>query len=134
MRWLKLKRNTLGVNQMTKINQEEYEILKGLDDKWEWIARDESGVLVTFESIPRKNIYGIWGSENNGKFEVYISFSSLFQFIQWEHEEPHNIAEMIEEYEGEEGKYEMLLSDFLGRLEESGIDTSRIVIEESEET
>ena len=26
---------------MPRINQEEYEVLKGLDDNWKWITRDD---------------------------------------------------------------------------------------------
>ena len=39
---------------MPKINQEEYEVLKGLDDKWKWIARDRDTILWAYEDKPRK--------------------------------------------------------------------------------
>ena len=79
---------------MPKINQEEYEVLKNLDDnKWKWIARNYNGALITYTDKPMKNPNLYWDS-----FGERID-DRLFQFIQWEDEEPYNIQELIEEYE-----------------------------------
>ena len=88
---------------MTKINHEEYKLLKGLDEKWKWIARDSGGNhdgnLFVYPEKPFKNHYsgewvcGIW---------VHPINIHLFQFIQWENDEPWNIQELIGEYESEE--------------------------------
>ena len=85
---------------MTKINQEEYHVLKSLDEEWKWIARDSydkrDGNLFVYPEKPFKNHYsrgwvcGIW---------VHPINIHLFQFIQWENDEPYNIQELIEEYE-----------------------------------
>ena len=83
--------------KMPKINREEYEVLKGLDDKWKWIARDLEGELYTFVIEPFKNDrLNQWRNDTCDwvRFE-----NSLFQFIQWEDEEPYNIAELIEDFE-----------------------------------
>ena len=81
---------------MPKINQEEYEVLKALDDKWKWIARNWSGFLHAYDTKPTKNIA-------TSHWENFVGqtkrLDGKFQFIQWEDEEPHNIAELIEEYE-----------------------------------
>lgn len=86
---------------MAKINREEYEVLKELDDKWKWIARDRDRLLFVFNVKPRKGInYEVWdvaGWDDDDYLE--IEDSDLFQFIQWEDEEPCSIAELIEEYE-----------------------------------
>ena len=37
---------------MPKINREEYEVLKELDEKWKWIARDEDKTLWVYTEIP----------------------------------------------------------------------------------
>ena len=110
---------------MPKINQEEYEILKNLDDKWKWIARDRDRLLFAFNVKPRKGInYAVWdiaGWDDDDYLE--IEDSDLFQFIQWEDEEPYNIAELIEEYE----------KDYKGSWEHA-IEFSGEVFGESEET
>lgn len=78
---------------MPKINREEYEHLKGLYSKREWIARDEDGGLWAYNPRPYK-LQGEWQGCPSTELN-----SDLFQFIKWEDEEPHNIAELIEEYE-----------------------------------
>ena len=88
---------------MPKINKEEYEVLKALDDKWRWIARDKNRCLYVFTGKPVKK-YGpllYWGTEGFLSFELFDE-KDLFQFIQWEDEEPYNIQELIKEYESEE--------------------------------
>ena len=93
---------------MPKINQEEYEVLKGLDDKWKWIARDKDGTLVMGAGkneryldrwFPPVNVGdSIVVDETNAVKDV-SEWENLFQFIQWEDESPYNIQELIEEYE-----------------------------------
>ena len=93
---------------MPKINQEEYEVLKALDDKWRWIARDScdnhDGNLFVYPEKPFKNHYsggwvcGIW---------IHPINTHLFQFIQWENDEPWNIQELIEGYEDESEEAEV---------------------------
>ena len=78
---------------MPKINQEEYEVLKGLDDKWKWIARNYNGALITYTDKPMKKPNLYWDSFGERMDD------RLFQFIQWGDEEPYEIAELIEEYE-----------------------------------
>ena len=85
---------------MARINKEEYEILKDLDSKWNWIARDEMGVLDCYMKKPKKYklILKFWS--DNISPPKYIDGSN-FQFIQWEDEKPYNIQELIDEYESE---------------------------------
>ena len=84
---------------MVEINQEEYEVLKGLDDKWKWIARNWSGFLHAYDTKPTKNIA-------TSHWENFVGqtkrLDGKFQFIQWEDESPYNIQELIEEYEEHE--------------------------------
>ena len=93
---------------MPKINQEEYEVLKGLDDKWEWIARDKDGTLVMGAGKNERYLDGWFPPENIGDslvadeinaVKVISEWGNLFQFIQWEDEAPWDIQELIEEYE-----------------------------------
>ena len=125
---------------MSKIDGKEYMILKNLkEDNCKWIFRD-------------KSIYGrngeLWASAGdfykNERERRWFSFkkgvsygvdNNLFQFIQWEDEKPHNIAELIKEYEIETG----MRYDF-GKIKVVDIDTSKlatkngyIYVKESEE-
>lgn len=123
---------------MSKINQEEYEVLKGLDDKWKWIARDdEYNSLNVFSVKPIKTRFQ-WDYLDVGYKHAGLTKkeNKMFQFIQWEDEKPHNIAELIEEYEIENG----MRYDF-GKIKVVDIDTSKlathngyIYVKESEET
>lgn len=97
---------------MAKINREEYETLKRLEgdsDDWKWMVRNSAGSdsekLYVYSEKPYKDYdAGVW-TDGNRDFiigsRVFIVEDYLFQFIQWEDGEPHNIRELIEEYEGE---------------------------------
>ena len=93
---------------MPKINREEYEVLKGLDDKWKWIARDKDNTLVMGAGKNERYLDGWFPPVNVGDSLVVdetnavkdvSEYGNMFQFIQWKNEEPYNIAELIEEYE-----------------------------------
>ena len=75
---------------LTKINQEEYEVLKELGDEWKWIARDKDGEAFIYEYKPYK-IASLWNFDDG--VHDPLRHDNHFQFIQWEDEEPHNIAE-----------------------------------------
>ena len=118
---------------MPKINHEEYEILKELDDKWKWIARDKDGTLVMGAGKNERYLDGWFPPENIGDslvadeinaVKVISEWGNLFQFIQWEDEAPYNIQELIEEY----------LYDNQPKLFIDGQEQSFEFIEESEET
>ena len=73
------------------INQEEYEILKSLDDKWKWIVRNDEWQLEVRQDKPFKKGH-VWSKEvTNHGFSNDIN-NDLFHFIQWNdingHEEP----------------------------------------------
>lgn len=83
---------------MPKINREEYETLTELSDKWKWIATDGDDYVWGYENRPKK-LGGaqLWDDLNGGQYK-YLG-PNLFQFIQWEDEEPYSIDELIDEYE-----------------------------------
>lgn len=86
---------------MAKINKEEYELLKSLEGKWKWIAKDgERNSLNVFSVKPIK-IHSRWDYIDVGYKHARLTKeeSKMLQFIQWEDEEPYNIQELIEEYE-----------------------------------
>lgn len=116
---------------MAKINQEEYELLKKLDDNWKWIARDGNGRLYKFLEKPKK----VNGFQWNDREQTWLRMSGdSFQFIQWEDEEPYNIQELIEGYE-ENQAYEIINRQFeslYGESEETEVKNIEWAIKEIE--
>ena len=87
---------------MTKINQEEYEVLKKKQEKGhKYIAREKEGHVIVFTDYHGKSEYRwlVTINEDDLKYESLFNSSKVFQFIQWEDESPYNIQELIEEYE-----------------------------------
>lgn len=106
------------------INQEEYEILKSLDNMLKWISRDKNRDIFTFEEKPYKRggewvTAAIWKDGSDFGHD-YVDEVNLFQFIQWEDEKPHSIAELIEEYEdSKEYKDILVIEYFLDKAKRS---------------
>ena len=87
-------------NNMTKINQAEYELLKCLDNKWKWIARDGDGTLWIYEERPE--VFEDTQTWDDLKDSCVCLENNLFHFIQWEDESLYSIDELIEKYEEHE--------------------------------
>ena len=83
---------------MKRINQEEYEVLKELDDKWKWIARDSNTSLWAYKTKPIR-FGGSFGFEDPAEGNCHYIYADLFNFARWEDEKPYSIAELVEEYE-----------------------------------
>lgn len=83
------------------LSDDEYIILKNIDKKWKWIARDIDLFLCLYESKPTKGTNS-WIKEN-GAYKSINFFNHLFLFVKWENEEPYEISKLIEAYE--ENKY-----------------------------
>lgn len=91
---------------MSKINREEYEVLKGLDDKWKWIARDEDLEIYEAKPVKRNSEEYFWDIRTIMD-EWSVLNSDLFRFIKSEDSEPYSIAELIAEYEKESEETEV---------------------------
>ena len=78
-----------------KLNEYEKAILRNLPKEYKWIARDLSGLVYIFIERPEKG-QAIW----YGCRQPMIPFYHLFQFIQWEDDEPYLIEDLL----GEEKK------------------------------
>lgn len=92
MRWL-LSEYTEPI----KLAKLEYDILKHLSDntKYLYITRDRCNGLFLYGMEPTKGD-GCW----NGKYYAGMSaFNKLFQFIQWEDEEPTSIKDVLKNCE-----------------------------------
>ena len=73
-----------------KLTEDEKVILRNLPKEYKWIARDLSGMVYIFIERPEKG-QAIW----YGCGQPMIPFYHLFQFIQWEDEEPYSIEELL---------------------------------------
>ena len=67
-------------------------ILRSLPKEYKWIARDLSGLVYIFIERPEKG-QTIW----YGCGQPMTPFYHLFQFIQWEDDEPYLIEELLGE-------------------------------------
>ena len=73
-----------------KLTEDEKAILRNLPKEYKWIARDLSGMVYIFIERPEKG-QAIW----YGCGQPMIPFYHLFQFIQWEDEEPYSIEKLL---------------------------------------
>ena len=76
-----------------KLTEDEKVILRNVPKHYKWIARDKNGCLCVYASKPEKGIT-MW--EDSSGLPM-IPFVHLFQFIQWEDEEPYSIEELLGE-------------------------------------
>ena len=84
-----------NVSSMSKnglLTEDERVILRNLDKKWKWIARDKDESLGIFNKEPFKD-YDLW--RNGRESYDFSSFKHLFQFIKWTDKEPYNIEELL---------------------------------------
>ena len=73
-----------------KLTEDEKVFLRNVPKEYKWIARDLSGLVYIFIERPEKG-QAIW----YGCGQPMIPFYHLFQFIQWEDEEPYLIEDLL---------------------------------------
>lgn len=96
--------NALVTSEIIKLQKKkeftdnELYILKNVDKKYKWIAKDKNGLICTFVSKPIKTERFWSDGWSNG--ESYASLeaikNSLFNSIKWEDEEPIYIDDYVE--------------------------------------
>ena len=74
------------------ITEDEKTILRNLLGKYEWIARDESGVLYIYHNKP-KNKEFTWVVESGSR--CLDLFDHLFKMVQWEDDEPWKVEDLL---------------------------------------
>ena len=88
----------IKLEKKKKFTDNELYILKNIDKKYKWIAKDKSGLICTFVSKPIKT-EKLW-SDGWSNGESYASLeaikNSLFTEIKWEDEEPIYIDDYVE--------------------------------------
>ena len=83
----------LGKEKQLAINEKT--ILKSLDKKWKWLARDKDGILYVYTHRPIRSDEDYTLSD--GSWEKFNTFGHLFQSIQWTDDEPVEIEKVIRE-------------------------------------
>ena len=76
--------------EIPQLTEDEKVILRNVPKEYKWIARDLSGLVYMFIERPEKG-QAIW----YGCGQPVIPFYHLFQFIQWEDDEPYSIEELL---------------------------------------
>lgn len=79
--------------QIVKILEPDRTVLKNLDEKYQWIARDKNGTVCVYGEKPFKGT-ATWNGEC---FKCLKHFPKLFQFVQWRDVEPVNFRELLKE-------------------------------------
>ena len=82
------------------LTDDEKAILRNIDKKYTWIARDKNGMLFVFTGKPVKRTH-YWKCEGED-YEYGVNlFNHLFQSIQWEDEEPYLIEDLLKGIEND---------------------------------
>ena len=77
------------------LTEDERVILRNLDKRWKYLARDLDGELYAFGQKPKK-IEDYWGESQDIHTRINILLcDSLFKFIKFEDNEPYNIEELL---------------------------------------
>lgn len=77
------------------LTDDEKAILKNINKKWKWIARDRSDSLYVYNTKPIKSVsYDEWQCH---EYSNINAFKHLFKFIKWEDDEPYNIDELLKQ-------------------------------------
>mgnify|MGYP001625128116 FL=1 len=84
---------------MIKLSEDEKVILRNIDKRYRWIARDDYGFLYIYVVKPLKSIR-TWTVQRVDEWAYLSEFHHLFSFIKWEDEEPYLIEDLLK-MEGE---------------------------------
>ena len=83
-----------------EFTDDELFILKNVDKRYKWIAKDKNGLIVTFVSKPIKT-ERFWNDDASYASLEAIK-NSLFNSIQWEDDEPVCIDDYVTRNKGDE--------------------------------
>ena len=91
-------KNIIKLPKKKEFTDDELCILRNIDKKYKWIARDESGSLCIFDEKPKKS-EEMWDNVTHSDFIELGCFNNLFNSIHWEDEEPIRIDDYVERKE-----------------------------------
>ena len=98
--------STLGFNKLIaseiiklpkkkQFTDDELCILRNIDKKYKWIARDESESLCIFDEKPKKS-GEMWNNVISTGYIEFHCYNQLFNSINWEDDEPIYIDDYVE--------------------------------------
>ena len=80
--------------ELPTLTEDEKTILRNVDEKFKYIARDKDNELWLYSGKPHNEIsFGDYWTSFHEKRN--LPFDKLFQFIKWEDDEPCNIKELL---------------------------------------
>ena len=77
------------------ISADEKVILRNLPEEFKYIVRDYDNIIYICKEKPIKSEYG-WIDETLSAESLNL-YAHLFQFIEWEDDEPYSIEELLKE-------------------------------------
>ena len=80
-----------------RLTSDEVAILRNIDKRYIWIARDKNGILYIYDSVPEKRGNYKW-SRDTLHVDILSNlslFSHMFNFIQWTDSEPYVIDDLL---------------------------------------
>lgn len=83
------------------LTDDEITILRNIDKRFKYIARDESNRLYIYKEKPYKNNIHWSDNDIDDDFLDFYMFDYLFQFIKWTDDEPYLIEDLLKEQEDE---------------------------------
>ena len=90
-----INKEIIKLPKKKEFNDDELCILRNIDKKYKWIARDKSGSLCIFDEKPNKS-GEMWNNVIHSSFIELGCFNNLFNSINWEDEEPIRIDDYVE--------------------------------------
>lgn len=82
-----------NIIRLKKFTQDELVIMRNISNVYEYIARDEDGILYCYTNKPQKNIND-WCC--NGPACELLPLQDIFTNVKWEDEEPTRIDDYVE--------------------------------------
>ena len=91
-------KNIIKLPKKKEFTDDELCILRNINKKYKWIARDKSGSLCIFDEKPKKS-EEMWDNVTHSDFIELNCYNNLFNSINWEDEEPIRIDDYVERKE-----------------------------------
>lgn len=90
-------------DEVPLLSEAEYHILKNLNTKWKWIARDGyvEGLWLFREKAKKRKEMSDWIGTEGLHFNMY---NHLFPYVQLKDDEPWKIGELLKRYENSQGE------------------------------